>query len=253
MPTLTDLAAATGDDPLIMWAADRPAARAWARDGAVAIACPDLSRRDRLPVHGEPAAVAALLRDVLPEVGPTFRPLGDESLMLAVAGLLPELTVAGRFGWMDTAAAPAAAPATGEPPPHWLAETELPEVTALLDTAFPNSYARPGATGVQRWAGLRDADGSLLAVAAEAWSSGRVGFLAGVTTRPDARGRGLAATLCTFVTGELLAGRTRVALFVDYDNSPALATYRRLGFTLRPIAAAHVPAQTWSRQENSGS
>ena len=239
--TLDDLAAATGDDPLMLWAADRPGVRIWARDGAVAAACPDLSRRDRLPVHGEPEAVAALLRDVLAQVGPTFRPVGDESLVTAVAEALPELTVAGRFGWMETATPPPiAAPVAGDGAPHWLGPGSLPEVTALIDTAFPDSYARPGGSGVHRWAGLRDAGGTLLAVAADAWSSSRVGFLAGVTTRPEARGHGRAAALCSFVTTELLAGRDRAALFVDYWNTAAVATYDKLGFTLRPIAAAHV-------------
>lgn len=79
----------------------------------------------------------------------------------------------------------------------------------------------------------------LVAVAAEAWSVPEIGFLAGVATRPQARGRGLAASVCAFVTNELLAGRQRVALVADYWNSAAIATYRRLGFTLRPLGAAH--------------
>ncbi|MEU8813004.1 GNAT family N-acetyltransferase [Actinoplanes sp. NPDC048796] len=236
MLTLDDLAAATGYDPMMIWAADRPEARVFARPGAVAVACPDLSRHDRMPVHGDPDAVAALLRDVLPLVGPSFRPLGSEALMTAVAERLPAIEVAGRFGWMDTATAP---PAAGDQRPCWLGSGELPEVTALLDSAFPETYARPGGSGVARWAGVRDEDGTLIAVAADAWSCGRIGFLAGVTTAERARGRGLASGLCAFVTRELLAGRDRVALFVDYWNSAALATYKKLGFGLRPIAAAH--------------
>ncbi|XVV10358.1 GNAT family N-acetyltransferase [Actinoplanes sp. CA-131856] len=233
--TLDDLAAATGHDPLMIWAADRPTARVFARPGAVAVACPDLSRRDRLAVHGDADAVAELLRDVLPLVGPTFRPLGDESLLTAVSERLPSVAVAGRFGWMDTAEPPA----TDESQrPHWLGSGELPEVTALLASASPESYARPGGSGVARWAGVRAEDGTLLAVAADAWSSGRIGFLAGVATAAHARGRGLASELCAFVTRELLTGRDRVALFVDHSNSAALATYKKLGFVLRPIAAS---------------
>ncbi|GAA0499343.1 hypothetical protein Ade02nite_83100 [Paractinoplanes deccanensis] len=238
MLTLDDLATATRHDPLMIWAADRPEARVFARAGAVAVACPDLSRRDRMPVHGDPDAVADLLRDVLPLVGPSYRPLGDEALLTAVAERLPTVEVAGRFGWMDTARPPAYG--GGEEQPHWLGPGELAEVTALLADAFPESYARPGGSGVRRWAGVRGADGALLAVAADAWSSARVGFLAGVATATGTRGRGLAASLCSFVTRELLAGRDRVALFVDYWNSAALATYEKLGFALRPIAAAHV-------------
>ncbi|GIF08156.1 GNAT family N-acetyltransferase [Actinoplanes siamensis] len=91
---------------------------------------------------------------------------------------------------------------------------------------------------MRRWAGLRDDGGRLVAVAADAWSTVETGFLAGVTTRPDARGRGLAADLCAFATDELLAGRERVALLADYTNVPAVRTYQRLGFRIRRVAAA---------------
>jgi ribosomal protein S18 acetylase RimI-like enzyme len=118
----------------------------------------------------------------------------------------------------------------------WLDRTD--DVAALLDAAFPDSYARPGADGVRRWAGIRHND-ELVATAAEAWSVRDVGFMAGVTTRIDARGRGLAKAICGFVTDELLKEHPRVALFADYWNEAAIATYRALGFRLRPLAAAH--------------
>jgi ribosomal protein S18 acetylase RimI-like enzyme len=220
------------DDPLIVWARQdaRPGVRIWSRPDAVAVACPDLSRRDRLAVQGDPDAVAGLLAgEVLPQVGPTYRPLGDERLIAALADRVPGVRLTGRFGWMDVTAP--VAPGRGE----WLPDDA--EVARLLRVAFPDSYAQPGRTGVRRWAGIRDG-GALRATAAEAWSSADIGFLAGVTTHPAARGRGLAAALCGFVTNELLRGRTRVALFVDHDNVAALRTYRRLGFALRRLGAA---------------
>jgi predicted GNAT family acetyltransferase len=93
---------------------------------------------------------------------------------------------------------------------------------------------------VHRWAGIRDGDGTLLAVAADAWSGPEVGFLAGVAVRAEARGRGVASSVCSFVTNEQLAGSAgRVALLADYWNEAAVATYRRLGFSVRPLGAAH--------------
>ncbi|WP_250007769.1 GNAT family N-acetyltransferase [Actinoplanes sp. M2I2] len=234
MPSVADLAAATDDDPFLLWVADRPGVRIWLEPAAAVVAAPGLSRRDRLALHGEPAALAALLRRVLPEVGAEFRPFGDEATVVETAERVPGMSVAGRFAWMDTAEAPAT-PGAGE----WLPGDAWPEVTALLDAHFPGSYARPGLPGVTRWAGQRDGNGELVAVAADAWSSRRVGLLAGVATRADQRGRGRAATLCAFVTGELLPGRDRVALLADHWNVAAVATYRKLGFGLRPLAAAH--------------
>jgi ribosomal protein S18 acetylase RimI-like enzyme len=237
--TPEDLADATGGDPLIRWAAQRmrPGVRAWIRPEAVAVACPDLSCRDRMAVWGSPGAVIDLLREALPEAGPTFRPIGDEALIAELATAVEPLTMVGRFAWMEVATP---VPATGAGDPHWLAETELDEATELIDLAFPDSFARPRGSGVHRWAGIRDGDGTLLAVAADAWSVPEVGFLAGVAVRAEARGRGLASSVCSFVTNEQLAGSAgRVALLADYWNEAAVATYRRLGFSVRPLGAAH--------------
>nr|WP_308129191.1 GNAT family N-acetyltransferase [Actinoplanes polyasparticus] len=233
MPSIDDLAAATEDDSFMRWAGDRPGVRIWIEPRAAVVAVPALSRHDRLAIHGEPGALAGLLSRVMPEVGPSYRPFGNETTVVETAELLPAISVAGRFAWMETATAPAGG--RGE----WLTDDDLPEVEALLEKDFPDSYARPGAPGVTRWAGQRDEAGALAVVAADAWSSPRIGLMGGVATRSDQRGRGRAATLCAFVTGELLTGRYRVALLADYWNVAAVATYRKLGFALKPLAAAH--------------
>jgi GNAT superfamily N-acetyltransferase len=219
------------DDPLIVWArqGDKPGVRVFRGAGAIAVACPDVSRKDRLAVAGPAGAVLDLLDEVLPVVGPAYRPFGDESLLEQITGKSDAIELVGQFGWMETRTP--VTPAAGA----WLDRTD--DVAALLETAFPDSYAWPGGSGVRRWAGVRDGR-RLLATAAEAWSVPQIGFIAGVATHPDARGRGLAAALCGFMTNDLLRERDRVALFVDYWNEPALRTYRRLGFTLRPLGAA---------------
>ncbi|GAA0471936.1 hypothetical protein Aca07nite_82270 [Actinoplanes capillaceus] len=221
-------------DPLVRWALHAPGARIWRRPGAVVVACPDLSHWDRLVMNGEPGAVAALLPEALAGTGETFRPFGTEELVTEVVARLPGLEVSATFAWMETTAP--VGRATGAA--AWLGDEDRAEVTALIDEAYPESYARPGGAGVRRWAGIRDADGTLLTVAAEAWSTAETGFMSGVATRPSARGRGLGAAICAFVADELLPGRERVALLVDYWNTAALATYTRLGFTTRRVAAA---------------
>lgn len=207
----------------------------WRRPGATVVACAALAHWDRLVMSGDPDALAGLIREVLPEVGGTFRPFGPEELVAAVVARTPELEVSAEFAWMDITEPIGGTPAAGA---GWLGEDEWDEVAALLTESFPDSYARPGESGVRRWAGIRDAGGRLVAVAADAWSTEAIGFLAGVTTRPDARGRGLAAALCGFATDELLVGRERVALLADYVNVAAIRTYRKLGFDLCRVAAA---------------
>ncbi|MFI1992681.1 GNAT family N-acetyltransferase [Actinoplanes sp. NPDC020271] len=222
-------------DLFVRWAAAADGARVWQRPGATVVACANLAHWDRLVMSGNPATLATLLREVMPEVGTSFRPFGPEPLVTAVVARMPELVATARFAWMEVTEPIGRVP-SGDP--YWLGEDEWPEVGKLLDESFPDSYARPGGTGVARWAGLRDTGGRLLAVAADAWSTGEVGFLAGVTTRPEARGRGLAAGLCAWAADELLAGRERVALLADYDNVVAVATYHKLGFATRRVAAA---------------
>jgi GNAT superfamily N-acetyltransferase len=222
----------SGDDPLLVWVAQgmRTGARAWTSGDAAAVAGRDVSRRDRLALRGSVADVTELLDRIRPEVEGFF-PIGDEPLIAA----LPGVEVVVHLGWMHTET-PSGTPSAKSA--HWLAETEFSEVTALLEAHHPHSFARPGDSGVTRWAGLRDDDGALLAVAADAWSAPDIGFVAGVATRTDARGRGLAAELCAFVTDELLAGHGRVALLVEHENVAAVRTYARLGYGMRRLAAA---------------
>lgn len=222
------------DDPLLVWAAQdmRPGVRAWALGDAVAVACPDLARRDRLAVSGDAATLDELLRRIRPEVAGYF-PVGDEQLIARIPGL----ALAGTFGWMDTGG-----PVSPEGPLDPLAElTDDAEVAAFLDEHHPHSFAYPGGTGVTRWVGLRDDDGRLLAVAADAWSAADVALVAGVASRTDLRGRGLGRRICAALTAQLSAGRRTVGLLVDLDNVPAVRTYERLGYRMRRVSAARFP------------
>lgn len=238
-----ELAARCDGDTLCLWAAQGLAgrSRAWrSTDGtALAVAGPGLSTRDRIAVRGRTAAAIPLVRGVLEVVGPTFRPLGDRDLICAVAAEIPELEPVAAFGWMASHR-PASIrrwPGTA----YWLPETELPDVIALLQVSFPDSDAQLGAPGVQRWAGVRDKQGRLLAVTALAWSAPDVGYLAGVAVHPGTRGAGLGAAVCGFVLAHALAEHGAAALMVNEDNHSAIRLYRSLGMSYRALTAACVP------------
>ncbi|WP_404816876.1 GNAT family N-acetyltransferase [Streptomyces thermolineatus] len=242
-----ELLALCGGDLRCAWAAQglRPhstgRSRAWTgADGrAVAVAAPQLSVHDRLVVHGPADAAAPLVRAVLAEVGPTHRLLGDRALVHALVDMLPELALAADLGWMeDTGPLPADTPAGKA---EWLPGSAEPEVARLVEAGFPASYAKPGVPGVHTWAGVREPDGRLAAVATLAWSAPDAALISGVATRPDARGRGHARDVCTFVLSEALSRHGRAALLVDDSNHAALRLYRSLGMRYRPLAAAYLP------------
>src|SRR5688572_32685688 len=101
MITLERLAA--DDDPLLVWAAQgmRTGARAWAHGDAAAVACRDVSRRDRLALRGSPDDVAELVRRIRPEVL-DFKPVADESLIDALIARVDGVELVARLGWMET-------------------------------------------------------------------------------------------------------------------------------------------------------
>ncbi|MET8248880.1 GNAT family N-acetyltransferase [Streptomyces sp. NPDC005202] len=191
-----------------MWAAQvradgrpGPGVRVFQHGSATAVASPALSGRDRIAVAGETQDALPLVREVLRQVGPTYRPFGDARLIDALVRGIDGLEPGARsFCWMETVTPP-------EPPAavDWLDERGEKEARALFDLYFPDSYAQPGRAGVRRWAGAYEAEGGrLLAVAADAWSGAGCGFMAGVVTHPRARGRGLGAAVSRFVVNALV-------------------------------------------------
>ncbi|WP_238153501.1 GNAT family N-acetyltransferase [Kribbella speibonae] len=253
------LATAAADDPMIIWAAQGfgPGVRAWCDGDAVAVASPDLSRRDRLAVAGPADAVGRLAAKVLAEVGPSFRPFGEEQLIRDLLDHVPGLQFGAAFGWMDTRTC-TTQQSQASPSPHAQPEPQRPHsgglmsaggpawldsddgVEELLTAASPSSYAWPGRSGVRRWAAVTGERGELLSIAADAWSAPEVGFLAGVATHPVARGKGLSRQVCGFVTAELVQRHGCAGLMVDGDNAAAIKVYERLGYEYRRVAAASV-------------
>jgi GNAT superfamily N-acetyltransferase len=206
-------------------------------------------------VRGNAEAVVPLVHEVLPQVGDTYRPLGDPGLITAIVAGVPGLVPGTSFGWMQGrrldpppgisgpgghhGGAPASEPA--RPPVRWLVDTELGEATELLQAASPSSDAMPGVPGVECWAGIRDDDGRLAALAALAWSAPAVGLIAGVAVGPGARRRGLGGRVCRFVLNAALDRHGNAALMVEESNSPAIRLYRRLGLRYRPVLSARTP------------
>jgi GNAT superfamily N-acetyltransferase len=241
-----ELRARCAADTLCLWAARGldGRSRAW-RDQAgtaVAVAGAALSTRNRIAVHGATGAAVPLVSAVLDLVGPSYRPLGDSEVVAALIDGIPQLAKAASFGWMDShGPAPSAGPSQCAEP-RWLADDDMADVSALLQAGFPDSDAQPGVAGVERWAGIRDERGRILAAAALAWSAPDVGYLAGVAVHPQARGQGLGRQVCAFVLTGALAEHGAAALMVEEWNDSAIRLYRSLGMGYRAVVAAAVTA-----------
>jgi GNAT superfamily N-acetyltransferase len=216
-------------DPMVRWAAQALSAggAAWEHRGAVAVHAPHLTRRRRLVMSGPAEGVASLL--AAHGRGVDLRPLLERPLAHEVASLMPTPWVEDKpFGWMDRSGT--------LPLPDdvsWLSHPDN-DVPPLLRAANPDSWAWPGEPGVHRWAGIH-ASGTLVATAAEAWSSTDVGFMMGVAVHPSHTGQGLGHRVCQFVTSSLLSLSGTCALFVENHNAPAIALYRKLGFAYRDV------------------
>ncbi|WP_168207459.1 GNAT family N-acetyltransferase [Microlunatus elymi] len=242
---LEELVELSGDDLLCRWAAQGldGRSRGWATDdgAGIAIATPALATKDRIAVHGSLAGAASLLPLVMAEVGDSFRPFGERRLIRGLSDMVElddarGLRVAGEFGWMDRAD-----PLDDEvSDAHWLHPEDDAAIDELIAAGNPDSYAKPGDSAVERWAGIRDDHDRLIAVAALAWSAPDIGFIAGVTVHPDVRGNGLSERVCRLIAGESLRERGAVGLMVDEPNPAAVRTYRKLGFDYRELAAAEL-------------
>lgn|SRR5215469_1446480 len=227
-----EIAEASGADPQCMWAAQGLLAggAAWALGGAVAVACPALCGRDRLIIRGSATAATSLVLAIRDAVGPAYALIGDPPIMTALLARIPWLEPRGFFGWMDCIRRPTCKPAHQA---RWLSRQEWSAADQLLSIAYPKSYARPGLPGVSRWAGITDFAGSLTSIAADAWSSPGLGFLAGLAVAPEARRTGQGRDVSAFVLRSLLAVHGRVAMMVQNADPTSIAKYAELGLTYR--------------------
>ncbi|WP_338538000.1 GNAT family N-acetyltransferase [Janibacter terrae] len=135
--------------------------------------------------------------------------------------------VGGRWEFMSTRTAPATEPVEGLVE---LGPSERDEVQALLDMHNPGTDGQPFARAGQRWLGARDAAGALLAVGCCERERSGAPVLAGITTVPAARGRGLARAVTTELTRAAVAEHGWCTLGMYSHNDRARRIYLSLGY-----------------------
>jgi len=133
------------------------------------------------------------------------------------------------FRWTDEAPPPVSPKVPG-PAPAWLDPTERAEVQRLLDAAFPTAALQVADPEVRRWAGVRDAEGALVACAADASTAPTLGFITSIGCAEKARGQGYGAAVTAFATAELVRERGRAGLWAYHSNRGAARVYDWLGY-----------------------
>ncbi len=217
-------------DPFLRWQL-RPdtVQRRWDRRDGVAVLQEGRRGVPVLTVLGSPATALAVLPEALAEerVERATLPRGAIEL-LARHGEDARIGPGADWEWFWTDLAPPDVPGEDRVLPLRDADAEI---AALLHVASPRHSAVPGAPGIDRWVGVRDDLGALVAVAANEPMRPDVPHLASIATHPSVRGTGLGAAVTAALTRRLLAdGYPVVTLGMYADNDVARRTYRGLGY-----------------------
>ena len=116
-----------------------------------------------------------------------------------------------------------------------LSSADAAELAQFYRESYPDNWFDPRMLDTGCYFATRD-KGRLASVAGVHVYSAqyRVAALGNVTTLPALRGRGLATRTTARLCKHLLATADHIGLNVATDNAPALACYRRLGFS--PVA-----------------
>jgi GNAT superfamily N-acetyltransferase len=105
------------------------------------------------------------------------------------------------------------------------------DMQALAEAAKPGPFG-PRTPELGRYAGIRGADGRLLAMAGERFRLPGHVELSAICAHPDARGHGFGALLTMHLAWAAL-GRGEVPFLHVFPENPAVTLYARLGFRER--------------------
>ena len=179
----------------------------------------------------------AAIRDTSAASFSELRDLVPPDSVVALAGSEPmrppdgfEAVLATSF---DQMMATSVAASGGAPAIVPLGAPDAAAMAALAKPLLPQSFADRGhELGSQL--GVR-MDGKLVAMAGERLRLTGFAEISTVCTHPDYRGRGYAGALVASLGRAILERGEIPFLHVHGENRPAIAVYRRLGFTLRRV------------------
>jgi ribosomal protein S18 acetylase RimI-like enzyme len=112
-----------------------------------------------------------------------------------------------------------------------LSEDDLADIAALLEVANRGTDARPFEHEGQRWAGIRDEAGRLVACGVREPNIAGWPILSGITVHPVHRGTGLGRAVTARLTRDAIRDRGVCTLGLYSHNAVARGLYRSLGYT----------------------
>lgn len=124
------------------------------------------------------------------------------------------------------------APGASSVPIVDLGEADYPAMRALIDATRPGPFW-PRTPELGTYLGVRDDDGTLVAMAGERLQPPGWTEISAVCTLPSARGQGLAGALVGELVRRIHARGDRPFLHLAEANRAALRVYERLGFVTR--------------------
>lgn len=120
----------------------------------------------------------------------------------------------------------------GDVEPLLLSEKDVPEMIALTKLTQPGPFEH-GTIGMGKYLGLRDTDGTLMAMAGQRMSLTDFREISAVCTNPAHQGKGYAGKLMTILAREIIADGKMPILHVKTENASAKHLYAKLGFRVR--------------------
>ena len=150
-------------------------------------------------------------------------------LMPVVAQRLDLGDRGGEWDWMWTRSAPPEVPHEGAVGPMEPADRE--EMVDFLEVHSPRTHGQPFARPEQHWVGVRDDDGTLVALGCSEPVASGLPTLAGIAVDVRRRGEGWGAAVTAHLTRLAVDEAGACALGMFADNYVARRLYHRLGYT----------------------
>lgn len=124
-------------------------------------------------------------------------------------------------------------PRGDDPAVRNLGAPDLEALVRLYKKSYPGNWFDPATLATGEYFGIFDGAELICAAGVHVYSKAYgAAALGNITTRPECRGKGLAARVTAALCRSLMKKVRLIGLNVDYGNAPAIRCYEKLGFAV---------------------